>query len=134
MIILDSSLIISYFNERDENHKKAVEAIEKISTLKYGTSYITDYIFNEIVTVALIKLKDKNKAVYIGNALLNAFELLEVDNKIFLDAWKVFKEQKDTALSFTDCTIISTMRYKEMIYLATFDKEFKKIEGIKIIE
>jgi len=133
MIILDTSFIVSYYNIRDENHEKAVELMRDITNRKYGNLYITDYIFDESVTVILIRLKSLFKTTIIGELIRKSTEMLEIERDSFEEAWKLFKRQKKTAFSFTDCTTLNTMEIKNVKNIATFDEDFKKIKGINVI-
>jgi hypothetical protein len=133
MIILDTSFIVSYFNERDRNHSKATELMQSIANTKFGPVYITDYIFDETVTVAFIRLKNLVKAVEIGNHLLKSSKIIQVEDKHFYNAWNLFKRQKTTDLSFTDCTTISVMQDNEIKNIATFDEDFKKAKAINVL-
>ncbi len=134
MIILDTSFIVSYFNERDENHTKAVELMESIANLKFGPVHMTDFIFDETVTVSFIRLKNLVKAVEIGNYLLKSLRIIEVEKTDFYKAWEIFRKQKNTDLSFTDCTTISVMGENEINNIATFDEDFKRTKGINVID
>ena len=58
MIILDTSFIVSYYNTADENHNKAIEIMDGLKSMKYGDLYITDYIFDESMTVIFVRLKN----------------------------------------------------------------------------
>lgn len=133
MIILDTSFIVAYYNEIDENHSIARELIKDIVNFKFGQLHITDYIFSETVTVGLIRLKNLDRAVRIGNYLLKAAKLIEVQKVGFNEAWGVFKKQKDTDLSFTDCTTIAVMHDTKITNIATFDEDFKTIKGINCV-
>lgn len=133
MIILDTSFIVSYYNIRDENHKKAVELMKDITNRKYGNLYITDYVFDESVTVILIRLKNLSKTISIGELIRKSTEMLEIEKDNFEEAWSLLKRQKKPAFSFTDCTTINIMERKNVKNIATFDKDFKKIKGLNII-
>ncbi len=133
MIILDTSFVVSYFNERDENHLKAAELMKSIANLKFGPVYTTDYIFDETVTVGFIRLKNLVKAVEIGNYLLKSLRIIEVEKTGFYKAWEIFRKQKTTDFSFTDCTTISVMKENEIKNIATFDEDFKRTKGINVI-
>ena len=133
MIILDSSFIVSYFNERDENHFKAVELMKDILNLKFGRIHITDYIFDETVTVSFIRLKKLHKVIEIGHELMGLARILEVENTHFLSSWDLFKRQRNTAFSFTDCTTISVMAENEIKNIATFDEDFKTVKEINVV-
>jgi len=133
MILLDSSLIVAYSNEADENHEKALKIIKDLERGKYGTPIITDYIFDEIVTVMLVKTKNLKKVLELGEALLNSALLFKVDEEIFHLAWNIFKEQRKPRFSFTDCTIIATCKVNGIRNIATFDQDFKRLKGYTII-
>jgi len=42
MIFLDSSLMVAYSNEADENHEKALKIARDLDRGRYGTPVITD--------------------------------------------------------------------------------------------
>ena len=129
MIVLDTSFIVSYFNTRDQNHLKAVKLMKKI----HEPLCITDYIFGEVVTVSLIRLKSLDRASKIGNVLLKSLKIINVEKTSFDNAWNLFCKQKETVLSFTDCTTISVMLENDIEKIATFDGDFDKISRIKVI-
>ena len=56
-----------------------------------------------------------------------------IDKDIFEETFEIFIEQKNTKLSFVDCSIITLMRKNNINYLATFDKDFNEIDGIKVV-
>lgn len=134
MIFLDSSFIVAFEVKKDENHENAVKMSEDIIKGKLGEVFISDYIFDETVTVTLNKTKDLEKAVLVGESLISSFEILKLEEETLKKAWQIFKEQKETLFSFTDCTIIALMQEKGIKNLATFDEDFKKIKEINVIQ
>ena len=133
MIFLDSNFIISHEIENDQNHNGAINLAERISQGIYGEPVISEYIFNEISTLLLIKLKLLEKTIE-RCEIIKSIKMFRVSEKTFDDAWDIFKEQKDTKLSFADCTIIATMNSEGIKNIAAFDKDFKKINGINVID
>jgi len=133
MIFLDSCLIIAYSNEIDENHAKAIQILKDIENGKYGTPVISDYIFDEIVTVMLIKTKNLMKVAELGEILLNATLLIKIDDSIFNLAWKIFKEQQKPKFSFIDSTSIAICKMNGTSKIATFDKDFEELKEFNII-
>jgi predicted nucleic acid-binding protein len=129
MIVLDTSFIVSYFNTRDQNHLKAVKLMKKI----HEPLCMTDYIFGEVVTVSLIRLKSLDRASKIGDVLLKSLKIINVEKTSFDNAWNLFCKQKETVLSFTDCTTISVMLENDIEKVATFDGDFSKISEITVI-
>ena len=134
MIILDTSFLVSVEVETDQNHKRAVELRDKIIRGEFGDPIISDYIFDEAITVTFQKTKDLKKVVLIGAELRSSAKMINVDEEIFELAWELFKDQDNTRFSFTDCTILSIARLQEIKYIATFDKDFDKVEGISVIK
>lgn len=133
MIFLDSSFLISVEVEYDQNHERAIKIRDDIIRGKYGDTFISDYIFDETITVTFGRTKNLQKAVLVGLRLKASAELLKVDESIFESAWERFQKQKNTKFSFTDCTILSIMDKNEIKNIATFDKDFKKVRGINVI-
>ncbi|MEK6909849.1 MAG: PIN domain-containing protein [Candidatus Aenigmatarchaeota archaeon] len=133
MIFLDSSFLVSVEVETDQNHEKAIKIRDEIIEGKFDKTVISDYIFDETVTVTFGKTKDLNKAVLVGSNLKKSAEMIKVDEKSFEEAWDIFKGQKDTKFSFTDCTIVSLMRKENITNIATFDEDFKKVKGINVV-
>ena len=131
MIFLDTSFIISYYNTRDQNHGKAKRVMENILNSEKKI-LINDYIFDECANVLLIKLKDFNNIIKICQDL-KKLEIVNIDESLFDEAWDIFRKQRKTKLSFTDSTILSTMRCIGIKTLATFDNDFKKIPEISIL-
>lgn len=133
MIFLDSSFIISYKIENDENHDKSLIIMKKIVNGKYGIPIISDYIFDEFVTVLLNKAKSLSISVNSGNELIDSTKMLTIDEEAFEKAWEIFKKQKNTKFSFTDCSTLALMKKEDINNIATFDKDFKKLNWISVV-
>ena len=133
MIFLDSSVIISYKNADDINHKKALEIFHHISKGKYGKAVISEFIFSEVTTVLALKI-NMDVAVEVGNVLLDAREIEIVKaSDVFERAWEIFKEQGNTNFSFVDASILACMELGNIKRIATFDKDFLKIESLDVV-
>jgi len=133
MILLDSSFIIAYFNEADVNHAKALRMAKDIDDGKYGPTVITDYIFDEVITVMLYRTRKLKQVAEAGEMLLRANRLFTIDRDAFDSTWDIFKGQKGTTFSFTDCASIAICRANGISNVATFDEEFKRSEEPSVI-
>ncbi|MDI6902404.1 MAG: PIN domain-containing protein [Methanocellales archaeon] len=134
MIFLDASVIVAYKNADDFNHKRAVKIYEKIGENKFGRAMTSELVFSEVVTVLALR-KDLQTAIEVGEVLRNARELTMVRaSDVFSESWKIFREQKDANLSFVDASNIACMRYAGAKTIATFDKDFKKINDIEVVD
>ncbi|MFH0836952.1 MAG: PIN domain-containing protein [Candidatus Aenigmatarchaeota archaeon] len=132
-ILLDTSFILAYFAENDVHHTKAVAIMDDIISKKYGTPVISDYIFDEMITISLRKL-DISRAKEIGESLLNSeLIIMRIDNMMFKKAWSFFRDENVLSLSFTDCTNLSLMNIFNIHNIATFDKAFNKVKDIYVV-
>lgn len=130
-IFIDSSVLCAYANGIDVHHSKAAEIIKRILMKEYGSAIITDYIFDETMTV-IMRRTNKKMACDFGRVILNSDILMvRIDYIIFQEAWNLF--QKNNNFSFTDCTISAFMNIFKINTIATFDQEFKKFKELKII-
>ncbi|MBI2543418.1 MAG: type II toxin-antitoxin system VapC family toxin [Candidatus Aenigmarchaeota archaeon] len=133
MIILDTSFLVSYKIENDENHEKAAKIKGDIVDGKYGNPVISDYIFDETLTVVFVRSKNLSVAVEMGDELRNFVKIIKIGDDVLEGSWDLFKNQKDTTFSFTDCTSVALMKNENIINIATFDGDFKKIKEISVV-
>ncbi len=131
-IMIDASVFCAFANKNDVHHEKANKIIKDIVSQKYGAGLTTDYVFDETVTVALRK-SNKRNAVELGNSIINSEILIaKTDAGLFQLAWNIF--QKEDGFSFTDCSILAFMKTFGITNIATFDKEFRKIGWLKVVD
>ena len=133
MILLDTSLVVSYSIETDVNHAKADQVMKGVFGNAYGRALVSNFIFDECVTVIFAKSKSRSLATKVGESLKSSTEILEVDRAVFEDSWVLFKNQTNTKLSFTDCTSVAIMEKRGIRNIATFDEDFMKIRGVNVI-
>ena len=132
MIFLDSSFLISFEVANDSNHERAVSIMRNVVKGVYGTAVISNFIFDETVTVTFARTNLSN-AISAGEGMKASYAMEIVEEKIFNDAWDLFKNQKNTELSFIDCTSVILLQERGIKNIATFDQDFKKIKGINAI-
>lgn len=131
-IFIDASVFCAFANERDVHHTKAVTILEDILHDKHGKHITTDYVFDELISVTM-RRTSREIAKEFGTHLLNSEVFIaKIDSGIFQKAWEFFKSTEN--FNFTDCTILAFMESFEMKKLATFDKEFKKVGWLEVID
>jgi len=125
-IFIDTNIFIALRNEDDLNHKRAKEIMKKILSGDFGIAYTSDYVFDEAVTVALIRTKNYFFAEDIGNYILSSriIKMIYVDADIFITAWNLFKRLSNKKMSFTDCTNLAIVQRYSIEYIASFDSHF----------
>ena len=130
MIVLDSSFVIAFYNERDSQHEAARKLMQEFLTGTWGKGLLPEYVFLEIVTVLMVR-RDLETAVRVGQLLLEAQELeFVLCSDLFLDVVAAFSAQKNTVLSFADSAVVVIARTKADGKVLTFDAEFRKIPGL----
>ena len=131
MILIDANFFIAHNNSQDIHHEKAKNLLTDVSMSKYGDYFTTDYILNEVVGITFRKL-GKIHALLLGNQILNTVFILNIDDHILKDSWEFFSQTK-LNFNLVDCTSLIAMNITNTKNIATFDKEFKKLETIQVI-
>ncbi len=132
MIVLDSSFIVGFHNERDGHHKTAVALMDRFLAGEWGRGLLLEYVVLEVMTVLLIR-RTLEVAARVGSILLDARELEFVPcSDLFMDTLKIFREQTGTQLSFADAAISFVAQQRTEGRVLTFDQEFRKIPGIRV--
>jgi predicted nucleic acid-binding protein len=125
---------IAYYNEDDSSHDAANKVMNEFLTDKTPVTkfFISDYIFDETVTVIECILCKHDLALEIGETPKTSPRtmMLRIIEATLEASWKLFRNTHDT--SFTDCTSFVLMRSLGIQAAFTFDSHFKKA-GIKTI-
>lgn len=137
-VFLDTSFILAYVNSNDELHENALR-LEESENILSQDCYINNNVLNEVLTLTGRKMNiDDAEEIYYG--LIDSFEILN-EYTIFnytaktLDIFKkiVGANSKKTKLSFTDSSIILTMKELNITDLVSFDQQFKNFNKINLI-
>jgi predicted nucleic acid-binding protein len=81
-----------------------------------------------LLTLILIRNKDKTKAIFTGKSLLNSqtIQLFYLKPETINRSWNLFAKYRDKQWSFADCTSIVFMKENNISRTATFDIHFKE--------
>lgn len=132
-IILDTSFLVAYHNERDTHHARALEVMERVTSGEWGAALLPEYVFLELTTV-LARRRDLATAVSAGEWLLAVEELEFVPcSELFLEVFEVFRGFKGSNPSFTDAAIAAIARRRGIDHVATFDRDFLLVEGLEMV-
>jgi hypothetical protein len=131
-VFIDSGFFVAFHNTRDTNHGRALELMGEVVAGRFGSVYTSDYVFDEAVTVALIRTRRPEIALSLGRTILGELTkpfsvVLRVDGEAFKEAWKLFPRYAGKGLSFTDCTTIALMRMMDVENVVSFDADFDGI-------
>jgi uncharacterized protein len=132
MIVLDSSFLIGFYNERDVHHGSASALMDRFLNGEWGRGLLLEYVFLEVST-ALIVRRDLVVASRVGRLLLEAEELQFVPcSDLFAVTFDTFVGQGSTRLGFADAAIAHIARQRAKGLVLTFDDELGKASGIRV--
>lgn len=133
VIVFDSSFLIAYHNIRDVHHVAAAQAMEELMDGSWGRGLLLEYVLLEVTTVLLAR-RGLPLASTVATVLLQAREVDFVPcSEFFLDTLETFRSQPIAKLSFTDAAIVTVARRRGANRVATFDSDFRDINGISIV-
>jgi len=133
VIVLDSSFLIAFYNERDAHHEVATALMARFLAGEWGRGLLLEYVFLEVATVLLVR-RDLGVAARVGRVLLDAGELDFVPcSDLFPEALETFTRQGSTWLSFADAAIAHVAREHTGGLVLTFDEEFAKAPGVRVV-
>lgn len=132
---LDSSFILALIIKTDENYENALELVDIFN----DECYINYNVLNEVLTLVgrkidILAAKEVYYTLIDNFILLNEYSIGEYNENTFaIFETYVGSNSKKIKLSFTDSSIILAMNEFGIKNLVSFDKEFKRVEGINII-
>ena len=132
MIVLDSSFIVAFHNERDAHHGAARGLMERFLEGEWGRGLLLEYVVLEVAAVMLLR---RNLAVAsaVARLLLTAAELDFVAcSDLFAGAFERFAKQRDTRLSFVDAAIAQVAEERAGGLVLTFDKELSRVASLHV--
>lgn len=120
-------------NKNDVHHAAASRIMEDLLSGKFGGAFLLEYVFLEVVTVLLAR-QGLPAATAVAATLLQAREVEFIPcSDLFSDTLETFRTQKKTTLSFTDAALVTFARRQKQGPIATFDRDFRHIEGISVV-
>lgn len=128
--MLDTSFIFSYVSLDDRHHNDASNVMKRIESGEFGKPFVSDFIFDEILTLAMIR-KEFSKGLDTSLLTLlnrNSLGFIRVNDEVFRNAVELFFKYEK--LSFTDCTSVAILNYLKEKYIASFESNFDGINGI----
>ena len=127
VVFLDTGFLLAVKNKDDKNFEIAQSWMRRFLKNEFGEIITSTLVFNELVTLALVRIKRPDFAINLGNFLLKSrkIKVISLTDEDFKNSWEIFQKYKDKRLSFTDCAILTHCTRLNCNFLATFDKHFK---------
>jgi predicted nucleic acid-binding protein len=126
-VLADSSAWLAVYDRRDPNNEAVVRLLSEWARLR-ATIFVTDYIFDESLTLILSRI-GHTQAANFGRWLLGSqlIHMVRLDLPQWQAAWQLFQQYDDKDFSFTDCTSFVVMRDLHLVDAFTFDRHFEQM-------
>lgn len=134
-ILIDTGVFYADHDSDASRHQPASNALEAVYDGEFGQPFLSDYIYDETVTLARKRAGSVEPAKRLGARLRGedpyptAFEMLRVSAAVFTDAVDIFEGYEDQSLSFTDATTIALTRRHDIDGVLSFDTDFNGLVG-----
>jgi predicted nucleic acid-binding protein len=127
-VFVDTGAFLAYRNKRDKYHGIAAKLFRDALRGRYGQIYTSDYIYDEALTLALVRTKNIAVAMDIAEVILSPrIKMIFIDHSILEKSTKTFKKYSDRNLSFTDAASIEIMNEFGVEKYLGFDAHFNGI-------
>jgi len=132
-VVLDSSFLVAFHNERDVHHPRALHGMEALLAGRWGRALLLEYVFLEVVTVLLAR-RGLPTARDVAEVLDGAAEIDFVPcSELFEPTLDLFRRQRHTTLSFADAALVVAARRHGISRIATFDEGFRTVRGLSLV-
>ena len=129
-VLVDTGVLYAEHDTDAPRHEVASDALEAVYDGRLGRSYISDYIYDEAVTLTLKRGQSHGAAKRLGERLRgagaypNVYEPVHISQLLFPDAVDVFERYDDQQLSVTDATTVAFAETNDIDTVLSFDDDF----------
>ena len=131
-VLFDTDVLVAFLNHRDGRHETAAHMVREISSGRWGTPLITDYVLDEALTLLMARgaglaAADRLLSMVAAKSEGGAGPRLliwRVDESVFSEAILLFRRHFARGLSFTDCTTLALVGAMGVDFVASFDHGF----------
>jgi len=129
-ILVDTGVVYADHDTDASRHEAASRALEAVYDGEWGQPYVSDYVFDEAITLTRKRSGAFEPARRLGARLRGVdpypkvYELLRISAPVFDDAIDVFERFSDHSLSFTDATTVALCDRRGIDHVLSFDDDF----------
>jgi hypothetical protein len=129
-VLVDTGVVYADHDTDATRHEVATRACEAVYDGEFGQPYISDYVFDEAVTLTRRRTDSHTAAMGLCDRLRGhdqyprVYEFCHVSTAVFTDACAVFERYDDQGLSFTDATSVALVERRDLDGIVSFDDDF----------
>ena len=128
-IIVDTSALISYFIDSEQNHQKISQYIQENPNLEW---IIISTVFSELMTWLRFKIHPKY-ALPIGSFLREKCNYHLITWLEDEDTRNIYHSFSDKKWSYTDCSLLAVSKSIQVPLILTVDHHFNQMKNFGII-
>lgn len=132
-VCIDTGVLYADHDRDASRHDVASAALDAVFDGELGRPYVSDYVFDEAVTLTLKRAGAFQPAREMGRKIRGeepyprVYELRHITPTEFEEAIDVFETYDDQGLSFTDATTIALYHQDSLDGVLSFDDDFDGI-------
>ena len=132
-VFVDTGVLYADHDEGAPRHDTATTAMDAIYRDREGQPYVSDYIYDETVTLTLKRSGRFDAAQSVGKRIrgeglfIDTFSFVYVGPALFERAIQIFERYDDRRLSFTDATTVALVEKRDIDAVLSFDDDFDGI-------
>jgi len=127
-VFADTGAFLAYRNKKDRYHEVALKLFIDVLKGKYGQIYTSDYIYDEALTLALVRTNNVDVAMDIADVILSPrIKMVFADEELLERSTTTFKKYSSRNLSFTDAVSIEIIKEFNIEKYFGFDSHFNGI-------
>jgi len=129
-VLVDTGVLYADHDTDASRHEDASNALETVYDGDLGAAYVTDYVYDETVTLTRKRTGSFAAAKRVGRRLRgvdpypSVYKMLRVSNAGFTESVGVFERYDDQGLSFTDATTVALCNRHDIDAVLSFDDDF----------
>ncbi|MFB6359767.1 MAG: type II toxin-antitoxin system VapC family toxin [Halobacteriales archaeon] len=129
-VLVDTGVLYADHDTDATRHEAASTALEAVYDGEFGHPYVSDYVFDEAITLTRSRTGSYDPAKRLSDRLRGqdpyprVYELIQVTSAVFEDALTTFHRYNDHALSFTDATSVAFIERHDLDGILSFDDDF----------
>jgi predicted nucleic acid-binding protein len=132
-ILLDTGVVFAFLYANDERHGEAFDLMSRIARKEFGQPYVTDHVIDELFVLARTRARSDDleeslrRFLPLPKPALPGLAAVSLGTAHLLPTWEEYRRYRDQRLSFTDASLIVTLRELKLDWLATFDQRLARL-------
>lgn len=129
-VFVDTGVLYAHHDADASRHDAALGAMNAVNRGSYGQPYVSDYVYDEAVTLTRARAGGFGPAREISRRICgvgeypSVLEMVHVTPGRFREAVDAFERYDDQSLSFTDATTVALVDHRDLDAVLSFDDDF----------